>query len=157
MKQLVLVLFLSLSLGAFAQAPKGKAKLGTLYGEKFDERGAVEPEELMRMIPEKDTVPVRIKTVVKNSCASEGCWLTFRINDSTEAIAKTKAHAFFVPLDIRGKTVVINGKAYNKITSVKELKHLAEDAKKPKKEIDAITQPKRQVVVIASGILVVHP
>jgi len=157
MKHILFISILLVSTGLYAQAPKGKAKLGTLYGEKFDERGAMEAQDLLRMVPERDTLPVKIRTIVFNSCASEGCWLTFKINDSTEAIAKTRAHAFFVPLDIRGKTVVINGKSYYKTTTVKELKHLAEDAKKSKKEIDAITKDKKQLVVIASGILVVHP
>lgn len=158
MKQLLLFSAFILCVDAFAQAPKGKAKIGTLYGQNFDENNStINAADLAVILPEKDTLVLKIKTVVQNSCASEGCWLTFKINDTLEAVAKTKGHAFFVPLDIRGKTVVINGKTYLKTTSVKELKHLAEDAKKPKKEIDAITEPKRQVVVIASGIRVIQP
>ncbi len=157
MKNLFLFSALFLSIIALAQAPKGKAPVGTGFGQKMDEKGAMPGAELYLMVASGDTAFVKIKTKVVTSCASEGCWLTFFVNDSISAIAKMKDHAFFVPLDIQGKTVVMDGKAYMKTTSVKELKHLAEDAKKPKKEIDAITKPKKQIVFIASGVLVVRP
>jgi hypothetical protein len=40
-------------------------------------------------------------------------------------------------------------------TSVDELKHYAEDAKKSKEEIDAITEPKKEIRLTANGVLVV--
>jgi len=157
MKKLFFISALVISTSTFAQAPKGKATVGTGYGQKIDEKGAMPGAELYLMVAGGDTAYVKIKTKVLTSCASEGCWLTFFVNDSISAIAKMKDHAFFVPLDIQGKTVVMDGKSYIKTTSVKELKHLAEDAKKPKKEIDAITKPKKQIVFIAGGVLVVRP
>jgi hypothetical protein len=42
-----------------------------------------------------------------------------------------------------------------KTTSVAELKHYAEDAKKSKEEIDAIKEPKKEIRVMAKGIVVV--
>ena len=154
---LLLNLFLILACPLFAQAPKGKATPGMVYGEKITERDAMPAGELPMMLSMQDTVEVKIMAKVINSCASEGCWLTFRINDSTEALAKMKNHAFFVPIDIRGKSVIMQGRSYIKTSSVKELKHLAEDAKKTKKEIDAITQPKKQIIYIASSVMVVEP
>ncbi|MBL7933016.1 MAG: DUF4920 domain-containing protein, partial [Bacteroidia bacterium] len=67
-----------------------------------------------------------------------------------------KDYGFFVPVDMVGKTVVLEGKAYNKTTSVTELKHYAEDAKKSQKEIDAITEPKNEIRFMADGIVVVE-
>ena len=61
-----------------------------------------------------------------------------------------------VPLALVGKTVVVEGSAEKKVTSVKELKHFAEDAKKPQSEIDAITKPKEEVRMQATGIKVVE-
>jgi hypothetical protein len=40
-----------------------------------------------------------------------------------------KDYAFFVPTALEGKTVVLEGSAESKTTSVKELQHYAEDAK----------------------------
>ena len=43
-----------------------------------------------------------------------------------------------------------------KTVSVKELRHYAEDAKKSQSEIDAISQPKKEVNLLAKGIIVVE-
>ncbi|HQQ93233.1 MAG TPA: DUF4920 domain-containing protein [Bacteroidia bacterium] len=139
-----------------AQAPKGKAKPGTNYGETINELNAMPGQELPQMLSHQDTVEVKVSTKVFNSCASEGCWLTFKANDSTTVMVKTRNHNFFVPLDIRGKNVIIDCKAYNKTVSVADQKHYAKDAGKPKKEIDAITKDQKQIICIARGILVVN-
>jgi hypothetical protein len=65
-------------------------------------------------------------------------------------------YGFLVPLSLKGKTVVIDGEAKLKTTSVAELKHYAEDAKKTQAEIDAITEPKKEVRIMARGIAVVE-
>jgi hypothetical protein len=67
---------------------------------------------------------------------------------------KMKDHKFLVPLSMNGKTIVVDGTATLKETSVDMLKHYAEDAGKTKAEIDAITQPKKEITMQAKGILV---
>ena len=66
-----------------------------------------------------------------------------------------KDYGFFVPTALIGKTVVLEGNAESKTTSVNELKHYAEDAKKPQSEIDAIKDPKTETRFLASAIKVV--
>jgi Domain of unknown function (DUF4920) len=68
---------------------------------------------------------------------------------------KMKDHSFFVPLSMNGKTIVVDGKASLKETSVEMLKHYAEDAGKSKEVIDAIKEPKKEITVEAKGILVI--
>lgn len=41
-----------------------------------------------------------------------------------------------------------------KLTTVDQLKHYAEDAGKPQAEIDAIIEPKKEVILDATGVLV---
>jgi len=65
-----------------------------------------------------------------------------------------KDYAFFVPVALKGKNVVLEGTAEKEITSVDELKHYAKDAKKSKNEIDAITVPKEEIRFLAKGIKV---
>ena len=50
----------------------------------------------------------------------------------------------------------MEGSAESKTTSVKELQHYAEDAKKPQAEIDAIKEPKTETRFLASAIKVVE-
>jgi hypothetical protein len=62
---------------------------------------------------------------------------------------------YFVPADLIGKTVVVEGKAKVKELSVKQLQHNAEDEGKTKEEIAKITQPKTDISIVADGVLVV--
>jgi hypothetical protein len=49
---------------------------------------------------------------------------------------------------------VFEGEAKVKTTSVAELRHYAEDAKKSKTEIMKITEPKRELTFVADGVIV---
>lgn len=139
-----------------AQPPSGKAKPGTVYGAKIDANNAMPAGDLLTMLKTKDTVAAKIKAKVIDSCPKKGCWMNLQLNDSTTAFVKMKDYGFFVPTDIAGKMVVLDGLTYMKTTSVSELRHYAEDAKKSQKEIDAITKPKTEIKVMANGILVVE-
>jgi hypothetical protein len=55
---------------------------------------------------------------------------------------------------MNGKTIVVDGTATLKETSVEMLKHYAADANKTKAEIDAIKEPKKEITMQAKGILV---
>lgn len=57
-------------------------------------------------------------------------------------------------LSLNGKTVVVQGTATRKETSVEMLRHYAEDAGKSKTEIEAIKEPKVEITMQATGILV---
>lgn len=156
MKKIILLSFIFVTATLSAQPPKGKATVGSVYGAKTDEKNTVVATSLPELLKTKDTVTVKVKAKVLDVCPKKGCWLNFQINDSTTAFVKMKDYGFFVPLDLIGKTVVLDGISYIKSTSVSELKHYAEDAKKSQAEIDAITQPKNEIRFLASGILVVE-
>lgn len=138
-----------------AQPPAGKAQPGDTYGAKITEAGAVDIKELPALLAGKDTIKVKIKAKALSSCSSKGCWMTLQIDEKNEAFVKMKDYEFFVPTAIANKNVVLEGIAFTKVTSVSELKHYAEDGKKPQSEIDAITQPKKEIRFLANGILVV--
>jgi hypothetical protein len=152
---IVVLLLISATL-VKAQPPKGKAAKGDTYGAKVDVANAISASELPAELAKKDTVATRVKGKAVASCSAKGCWMTLQVNDSTTAFIKMKDYGFFVPTAIAGKTVVVDGVAYSKTTSVAELKHYAEDAKKSQKEIDAITQPKKEIRIMANGITVVE-
>jgi hypothetical protein len=69
-------------------------------------------------------------------------------------MVKMKDYGFYLPLAAKGKKVVIDGEAKMKTTSVAELKHYAEDAKKSQAEIDAIKEPLKEVRITAKGIVI---
>ncbi|GAL89972.1 DUF4920 domain-containing protein [Jejuia pallidilutea] len=103
---------------------------------------------------EGDSIDSKMKAKVKKVCQAKGCWMTLDLGNDNEVMVKFKDYGFFVPKDIAGKEVVINGKAYVKEVSVDEQRHYAEDAGKSAEEIAAITLPKRTYSFEADGVLV---
>jgi Domain of unknown function (DUF4920) len=157
MKRLVFICTVSLSAFlAAAQPPAGDAKPGDFYGEKPTTDGVISITEIPARLEKTEVFDTKIKAKVLDVCSMKGCWLKLAINDSTAAFVKMKDYGFFTPLAIKGKTIVLDGEAKLKTTSVQELRHYAADAKKSKKEIAAIKTPQKEINFIAKGILVVE-
>ena len=147
----VLVVFIT-----HAQPPAGDAKPGEWYGEKITADGAVDIAGIPAKLEKTETIDTKIRAKILEVCPKKGCWLKLRVNDSTTAMVKMKDYGFFLPVAAKGKTVVIDGEVKMKTTSVAELKHYAEDAKKSKEEIAAITIPEKEIRVTAKGIVIVE-
>ncbi len=148
---------LLVSFTSYAQPPAGNADKGDNYGSKVKAKGAIPLAELVSQLEKEPNLPeAKISAKIVEVCPNKGCWLKLELPDGKQATVKMKDYGFFVPLAAKGKTVVIDGQAAMKTVSVKELRHFAEDAKKSKAEIDAITQPKTEVNILAKGIVVVN-
>lgn len=152
-KIFVLIPALFLGLIMLAQPPKGPADAGMTFGEKTTADGAIAAAELAAKLSGDAPADVKVTGKVSEVCKMEGCWLRMETGNGTMLI-KMKDHAFLVPLSMNGKTIVADGVATLKETSVKMLKHYAEDAGKSKAEIDAIKEPKKEITLEAKGILV---
>ncbi len=145
------------SLMTNAQPPAGDAKPGETYGEKITAEGAIPlTEAVAKLNKETEAINAKVKAKIVEVCPKKGCWLKLQLNDKETAMVKMKDYAFFLPLAAKGKTVVIDGEVKSKTISVAEQKHYAEDAKKSKEEIDAITEPKKEIRVMAKGVVVVE-
>ncbi|MDP5159006.1 MAG: DUF4920 domain-containing protein [Flaviramulus sp.] len=101
-----------------------------------------------------DSIDSKITAKVIEVCQSKGCWMTLNLEDGNEVMVKFKDYGFFVPKDIAGKEVIVNGKAFVNEVSVDEQQHYAEDAGKSKEEIAQITEPKKTYSFEANGVLV---
>lgn len=158
MKRILLaILAITVAVFSYAQPPAGKANVGDTYGEKVKSEGALALSDVAVKLEGGSQFPeVKIKAKVTEVCAKSGCWIKLELPDGKQATVNMKDYGFFVPVAAKGKTVVIDGEAILKTSSVEELKHYAEDAKKSQAEIDAITEPKKEVKITAKGIVVVE-
>lgn len=148
-------LLLVATLAATAQPPAGDAKPGEFYGEKVNPEGALALVDVVnKVMGGNDFAEVKIVATVKDVCAKKGCWLKLELPHGEEVMVKMKDYGFFLPLAAKGKKVIIDGEAKIKTTSVAELKHYAEDAKKSQAEIDAIKEPQKEVRITAKGIMI---
>ncbi|MFN0036295.1 MAG: DUF4920 domain-containing protein [Saprospiraceae bacterium] len=130
---------------------------GKHFGANITADNAVAYDEVMTKMTAQDSLPMKVTGKVKEVCQKKGCWMTL-VSDQPgypEMRVTFKDYAFFMPKDLSGKRVVVDGYAYVETTSVDVLRHYAEDAKKSPEEIAAITEPKREVSFEAIGVLVV--
>ncbi|MUP44222.1 DUF4920 domain-containing protein [Gramella sp. BOM4] len=127
------------------------------FGDQISAEGALtasEMSEKFQGLQAGDTIAVKFRTKVNSVCKMKGCWMSLDLPDLEEdPMVKFKDYGFFVPKDIEGKEVVVEGIAFIEETSVEDQKHFAEDAGKTKEEIAAISQPKRSPGFLAHGVL----
>lgn len=125
------------------------------FGEKISEDNALTTKTMeakYKDLQVGDTIDVKFASKINEVCSKKGCWMKLPIEDK-ETFVRFKDYGFFMPLDSQGREVIIEGKAFVKVTSVKELQHYAEDAGKSKEEIAKITQPKKEFAFLAHGVL----
>lgn len=157
MKYLSVTLLLVVGIigSSLGQPPSVPANEGATFGAGTTAENAIAVDQLPQLLKGSEAAPVKVIAKVVDVCPKKGCWMSLEMPDKSTVFVKMKDYAFFVPLAIIGKTVVIDAEAKTIETSVAELKHYAEDAKKSKEEIDAITEPKKEIRLMANGILVV--
>jgi hypothetical protein len=100
-----------------------------------------------------DTIPSKMIAKVEEVCQAKGCWMKLDLENGEQVMVKFKDYGFFMPKDIAGQEVIINGKAFVNEMSVDEQQHYAEDAGKSAEEVAAITTPKRTYSFEADGVL----
>lgn len=127
---------------------------GKTYGAAITADGAKPLSELKQVLGNQDSAQVKLVGTADAVCQAKGCWLTMKTPEGKEMRVRFKDYAFFVPKDISGKTVVINGWAHREEVLVADLQHYAKDAGKSDKEIAAITKPEEQLNFEADGVLV---
>ncbi|MBC6990093.1 DUF4920 domain-containing protein [Hymenobacter sp. BT491] len=131
-----------------------KAVTGKTYGAAITSAGAIPATELAKVLGTQDSAQVKLIGKASEVCQAKGCWLTMQTASGKQMRVRFKNYAFFVPKDIAGKTVVINGWAHREEVPVENLQHYAKDAGKSAKEIAAITKPEQQLNFEADGVLV---
>ncbi|PJJ60251.1 DUF4920 domain-containing protein [Hymenobacter chitinivorans] len=139
---------------AAAAAPATAAPGGHTYGAPLTAAGARPMSELRQVLGQQDSAQVKLVGTAAEVCQAKGCWLTMTTAEGQAMRVRFKDYAFFVPKDISGKTVVINGWAHREVVPVEDLQHYAKDAGKSAKEVAAITQPEEQLNFEADGVLV---
>lgn len=123
------------------------------FGEKITEEGAVGVDQLSTLLKDTNAVATKLTGTVTAACQTKGCWMTMKNPNGDDLRVTFKDYAFFVPKDCAGKTAIIDGIARIEITSVADLKEFAKDDKKTQADIDAITEPLKEVVFEAKGVI----
>ena len=116
-----------------------------MYGEKLSSNKLTSINELNYLftsLKDGEFNNTKFKAKVVDVCKMKGCWMNLDLNNNKQVMVRFKNYSFFVPKDIEGKEVIVEGKAFIDILTVDELKHYAFDAGKSKEEIDKIKRKK---------------
>ena len=119
---------------------------------------AVSLADVSRQLDTVDSLNVIVKAKVSDVCQAKGCWMNLADGTNTteeQIFVQFYDYGFFMPKDIAGREVIVEGKAYKEQTSVEDLRHYAEDAGKSAEEIAAITEPVTEKKFMATGVVLV--
>ena len=122
------------------------------FGERIDEENVISSTELANAVAQQGTAEVKVAGEITEVCAVKGCWMTMNVGGQ-EMMVRFKDYGFFVPKDAAGKTAVVQGQAKVDTVDVATLRHYAEDAGKPKAEIESITEPEVKLSFEAAGVI----
>lgn len=126
------------------------------FGDKITAEGVLSREEIIekyKNLKPGDSVAVKFTSEVKEVCQNKGCWMKMDMGEE-QAMVRFKDYGFFMPKDIAGQQVIVEGYAFVEEMSVEDQRHFAEDAGKTPEEIAAITTPKRTLSFLSNGVLI---
>ena len=156
----ILLVFFVLSFGCLAQENQKESSVdGTQYkvfGEEFNGSGYVSTEKMTEKyngMNAADSLQVKMKATVTDVCRVKGCWMKLQLQDGNETMVRFKDYGFFMPFDVVGKEVIVNGIAFVEAMSVDDQKHYAKDAGMSEAEIAKIKEPKKIFGFEADGVL----
>lgn len=118
-------------------------------GNVFSE---VEMSKVYSELQPGDTLATRFEGEVVSVCQMKGCWMRIELPGEETVMVRFKDYGFFVPKDISGKRVLVEGKAYVSEVEEAERRHMAEDAGEPDSLIAKISGSQLQKGFEASGV-----
>lgn len=154
MKKIFFSALILLAVGANAQdKEKTPAAKGVVYGAVSADDKAIAADDIKNKLVDNQ-FEGQIRGKVVEVCKAEGCWIKVERKDGSPMMVRVKNHAFLMPENIVGKTVLIEGNATVKETTEEMRKHYAEDAGKSKEEIAKIKGSEKDVQFSAKGVKV---
>ncbi len=96
------------------------------HGEEITSAEAISMEDFLKKVNDEET-PFKVRGTIEEVCQMKGCWMTLRNEEGANVRVTFKDYGFFVPKDISGKEVIIQGIANKEVLSEDIAKHYAED------------------------------
>jgi hypothetical protein len=129
------------------------------YGDGVSNpESAVNFADVYAQLDAADSLNVVMTGKVESVCQTKGCWMN--LVDPTgstdgEMFVQFFDYGFFMPKNLSGSEVIVEGTAYTEVTTVDELKHYAEDEGQSEEEIAAITESLFEKKFMATGVVVI--
>lgn len=127
MKKLLLFVALACGISWNSQAQQKEitpAQVGIQYGKKVDKSNAITVDKLEKSLAKSSKYTGKVTGKVVEVCKKKGCYLTLeRAGDKEPVMVRFTDYSYFVPADLIGKNVIVDGyakvkEATNEITFV---------------------------------------
>lgn len=131
----------------------------TQVGAAFSGLEVINQEEMgntYNTLAVTDTLRTAFRAEVLEVCQAKGCWMRLQLPGQENVMVRFKDYGFFVPRDIAGKTVEVEGLAFISEVSQEERRHLAEDGGAGPEELKAITGSETSPGFEASGVRILQ-
>ncbi|MVN89584.1 DUF4920 domain-containing protein [Mucilaginibacter aquatilis] len=146
---------LLISAASYAQQADIKpAAPGVTYGKTINKDKAISLSALNKKLSHDTVYNGKISGKVTEVCKKKGCFMKLKQDNGEDIMVRFTDYAYFMPQNIVGKNVIVEGKASVSETPVERLRHYAKDAGKSSQEIAKINKPKKDVTIMADGVLV---
>ena len=125
------------------------------FGAPITEDGATGFNGIEKSFTTADTINIKLSGIISEVCQSKGCWMN--ISDQkgeSQILVRFKDYAYFMPKNVSGKKAIVEGRLWNNLTSVEDLLHLAKDKGAGDEEMVMITEPKREMMMMAEGVII---
>lgn len=149
-------LITALLLVGSTQVLQAQSSEAEVFGEAFEAKKVMDYDKFLKKMSKKEELKnVTVKGKVEAVCKMKGCWMNIVSDNNPDdaTFVKFENYGFFVPKDIAGRTVIMKGRGFKEVTSVEELRHMAKDAGKSEAEIQAITEPQKELKFMATGVI----
>ncbi len=160
MKNLYLYLLI-VSIGFAACGSPQKTELhgphtvkGMVFGDSVFDNNIRDVDAMLVMMQKNSSMKLTVKGVIEDVCKDKGCWLTMKLPSGETMRVTFKDYGFFVPKNIKGKEVIIDGVAKIDSISIEMQRHYAKDSGSSQAEIDKITAVKKVLAFEAKGVVI---
>jgi len=135
-----------------AEYVKGTA----VYGDSIQDINVIDLASVSTAMQNKSKMDMKIRGQVSEVCKKKGCWMIMKLSNGDDMRVTFKDYKIFVPEDLTGKKVILEGFAFTDTTSIEDQRHYAKDGGKSEAEIAKITTPKKELSFEAKGVVVMN-
>ncbi|MEO9485174.1 MAG: DUF4920 domain-containing protein [Ekhidna sp.] len=118
------------------------------YGEEISSEEALSTTAFLTEVSEEETT-FKVRGTIEEVCQMKGCWMTLKNEQGANVRVTFKDYGFFVPKDISGREVIIEGVAMQEVLEEDVARHYAEDGGKEYDE-----SMRNSITFVARGVLV---
>lgn len=118
------------------------------HGEEITSKDAISMDEFLSQVNEEEKT-FKVRGTIEEVCQMKGCWMTLKNDQGANVRVTFKDYGFFVPKDISGSEVIIEGIANEELLDEDVARHYAEDGGKEYDE-----SMRNSITFVAHGVLV---